>query len=148
MSAKKEVTLRIVLEAPPAGVAFGVQKGHGSAYETVQIQHSRGSDLMFEFGVEATGENVDGAADFRGPFVQGPRGGRFVYLDIGTLAGQHDSPWSRRLKIPLTGITTTLLRRASSGGSPALEARVPGTGRDGTPSCASVKDFRGWKAAG
>jgi hypothetical protein len=91
---------------------------------------------------------VDGAADFRGPFVQGPRGGRFVYLDIGTLAGQHDSPWSRRLKVPLSGITTTLLRRASSGGCPALEARVPGTGRDGTPSCASVKDFRGVEGRG
>jgi hypothetical protein len=47
VSAKKEVTLRIVLEAPPTGVAFGVQKGHGSAYETVQIQHSRASDLTF-----------------------------------------------------------------------------------------------------
>jgi hypothetical protein len=147
VTAKKEVTLRIVLEAPPSGVAFGVQKGHGSAYETVQIQQSSGSDLAFEFSVELTGENVDGAADFRGPYVQGPRGGRFVYVDIGTLAGQHDSPWSRRLKIPLTGIHSTLLRRASSGTSQALEARVPGTGRDGTPSCASVKDFRGWKAA-
>jgi hypothetical protein len=147
VTAKKEVTLRIVLEAPPSGVAFGVQKGHGSAYETVQIQQSSGSDLTFEFSVELTGENVDGAADFRGPYVQGPSGGMFVYVDIGTLAGQHDSPWSRRLKIPLTGIHSTLLRRASSGTSQALEARVPGTGRDGTPSCASVKDFRGWKAA-
>ena len=147
MSEKKEVTLRIVLEAPPSGVAFGVQKGHGSGYETVQIQQSRGNDLTFEFSVEPTGENVDGGADFRGPFVQGPRGGRFVYLDIGTAAGQHDSPWSRRLKIPLSGITTTLLRRASSGANRALETRVPGTGKDGTPSCASVKDFRGWKAA-
>jgi hypothetical protein len=147
VSGKKEVTLRIVLDTPPSGVAFGLQKGHGSAYETVQVQQSSGSDLTFEFGVELTGENVDGAGDFRGPFVQGPRGGRFVYLDIGTAAGQHDSPWSRRLKVPLSGITTAVLHRLASGANRVLEARVPGTGRDGTPSCASVKDFAGWRAA-
>jgi hypothetical protein len=26
-----------------------------------------------------------------------------------------------------------------------LEARVPGTGKDGGPSCATVKPFEGWK---
>jgi hypothetical protein len=26
-----------------------------------------------------------------------------------------------------------------------LEARVPGTGRDGGPTCPTVKDFEGWK---
>jgi hypothetical protein len=31
VTAKKEVTLRIVLEAHPSGVAIGVQQGHGSA---------------------------------------------------------------------------------------------------------------------
>jgi Family of unknown function (DUF5990) len=141
----REITLRIVLESPPPGVDFGVQKGKGSVYETIQTQRSTGSDLVFEFGVALKGESASRTADFGGPIVQGPRGGRFVYIDIGTYAGQRDTPWSRRLKIPLTGISSSLIRKASSGA--VLEARVPGTAKDGSPACASVKDFDGWTAA-
>jgi hypothetical protein len=137
----REMTLRLVLESPPAGVDFGIQKGRGSVYETIQTQRSTGGDLIFEFNV-----TVKGSEDFGGPFVQGPRGGRFVYVDIGTLAGQRDTPWSRRLKVPLTGISPRLIDRASLGGTLVLEARVQGTGRDGTPACASVKEFAGWRA--
>ena len=76
-----------------------------------------------------------------GPFIQGPRRQRFVYIDIGTYAGQTGCCWSRRLKVPLDGITAKDIR---AGG--VLEARVPGTGRDGGPNCATVRDFDGWKA--
>jgi hypothetical protein len=136
------VNCRIILEAPPPGVDFGLQKGRGSAYETVQTQRSDGADLRFEFtaGARAAGSS----ADFRGPFIQGPAGGRFVYIDIGTCAGQAGTPWNRRLKIPLKGITSDMIRRAASAKGALLETRVPGTGRDGTPACASVRDFGGW----
>ena len=137
-----DVTFRIVLESPPAGVDYALQKGHGSASETVQSQRSTGADLRFEFTVQMRPSGA--AADFRGPFVQGPAGGRFVYIGIGQYAGQPDTPWSRRLKVPLTGMTADTIRRASGA---LLEARVPGTGRDGTPACASVKEFGGWKLA-
>jgi hypothetical protein len=63
-----------------------------------------------------------------------------VYVDIGTCAGQADSCWSRRLKVPLEGIPAKMIRKGG-----VLEARVPGTGRDGGPNCATVKDFEGWK---
>jgi len=136
------VNCRIVLETPPPGVDYALQKGRGSASETVQTQRSDGSDLHFEFtaGARTAGSSID----FRGPFIQGPAGGRFVYIGIGTFAGQADTPWSRRLKIPLKGITPDLIRRASAAKAAVLEARVQGTGRDGTPACASVKDFGGW----
>jgi Family of unknown function (DUF5990) len=139
---ERELTLRIVLEEPPAGVDFAVQKGRGSVYETVQTQRAKGGDLQFEFTVGAEGPSNATAPDFRGPVVQGPRGQRFVYIDIGTYAGQTDTPWSRRLKIPLTGITWDLIDRASANG---LETRVLGTGRDGGPTCGTVKPFDGWK---
>jgi hypothetical protein len=145
MPSDREITVRIILESPPPGVDFGVQKGRGSAYETVQTQRSTGGDLTFEFDV-ALKPAGGGSADFGGPFVQGPRGGRFVYLDIGTYAGQRDTPWSRRLKIPLAGISSRAIGHASAGDRVVLEARVPGTGRDGSPACASVKNFTGWTA--
>jgi len=135
------VRFRIVLEGPPADVDYGLQKGRGSIYETVQTQRSDGGDLRFEFDAEIKASAAE--TDFRGPFVQGPSGGRFVYIDIGACAGQIGTPWSRRMKIPLGGITADMTRRAVSGA--VLEASVPGTGRDGTPACASVKNFTGWK---
>ena len=130
-----------MLEGPPADVDYGLQKGRGSIYETVQTQRSDGGDLRFEFDAEIKASGA--ATDFRGPFVQGPAGGRFVYLDIGAYAGQTGTPWSRRMKVPLGGITADMIRHAARGA--VLEASVPGTGRDGTPACASVKDFTGWK---
>jgi hypothetical protein len=136
----RELTLRIVIENPPAGVDYALQKGSGSACEPVQKQRSVDKDLYFEF----TPAIRDGASDpmraLGGPYVQGPPGQRFVYIDIGGYAGQAMSQWSRRLKIPLAGISRRMIE---AGG--VIEARVPGRGRDGGPTCATVKDFEGWK---
>jgi hypothetical protein len=137
-----ELTLRIVIEQPPPGVDFGLQKGSGSLYETIQVQRSQEKDLVFEFQPSIKEGVFDSMAALGGPFVQGPRGKRFVYIDIGTYAGQSASSWGRRLKIPLDGIPPKFI---ASGG--ILEARVPGTGRDGGPNCATVQDFEGWKPA-
>jgi hypothetical protein len=134
------VTLRIIIEQPPPGVDFALQKGSGSAYEPIQKQRSNGTDLVFEFQPSIKDGVSDIMAAMGGPFVQGPPRQRFVYVDIGTSAGQTDSCWSRRLKIPLEGISAKIIR---TGG--VLEARVPGTGRDGGPACATVKDFEGWR---
>lgn len=139
---ERELTLRIVLEAPPAGVDFGLQEGRGNDYKTVQTQRSKGSDLIFTCTLRAK-QSTNGGPSFLGPFTQGPPQERFIYIDIGTYAGQTDTPWSRRLKIPLHGISWELVEQALAS-SQILETRVPGTGRDGGPSCATVKPFKGW----
>ena len=143
-----DIRLRIVLESPPAGVDFGVQKGHGALHETIEKQRSTGGDLAFEFSVALKDAGTAGSADFGGPIVQGPRGGRFVYIGIGTYVGQTDAPWSRRLKVPLSGISASVIKKVSAATDGVLETHVPGTGKDGGPSCASVKNFEGWKLAG
>ena len=140
---EQEILLRIVLESPTPGVDFALQKGKGSDYDTVQNQTSNGDDLKFEFPVSIR-NGRDGNLQMGGPFVQGPAGERFVYVDIGTLAGQFDSPWSRRLKVPLRGISQDTIKRLLSDSQSILETRVPGKGRDGSPSCATVKPFDGW----
>jgi Family of unknown function (DUF5990) len=134
------LTLRIIVEQPPSGVDFALQRGTGNNYEPVQKQRFNGTDLTFEFQPSIKQGASHSIADLAGPFVQGPAGQRFVYVNIGTYAGQADSCWRRRLKIPLQGIPAKALR---AGG--VLEARIPGTGRDGGPNCATVKEFEGWK---
>jgi len=133
-----ELNLLIILEDPPPGVDFGLQKGSGDPYETVQTQRSSTGDLRFELSVRVR-EGKDGLPNFLGPFSQGPAQQRFVYIDIGTYAGQTNTVWSRRLKIPLHGITWELIKKGKT-----LETRVPGTGKDGGPNCATVKPFAGW----
>jgi hypothetical protein len=139
-----EITFRIILEKPPSKTDYGLQKGKGKDYETIQKQRSVGKDLYFEFTAKTkTGKN--GTPDFSGPFVQGPTGERFVYIDIGTAAGQPDTQWSRRLKIPLRDITSAMIKKLLSDPELIFETSVPGTGRDGGPNCATVKPFDGWK---
>lgn len=138
------LNLRIVLLNPPAGVDYGVQKGRGGAYETISKQRSIGGDLIFDFTVGLKPGSASGEPDFTGPIVQGPPGARFLYLDIGTYAGQLDSIWSRRLKVPLRGFTKVALDRCAANPATVLETRIPGTARDGEPACGSMKTFGGW----
>ena len=138
--------LHIVLIAPPAGVDYGLQKGSGSKYETVQKQRSEGTDLLFDLVIEIKGDRTKNVLpDFKGHFVQGIVGGRFLYIDIGTAAGQHGTMWSRRLKIPLTGISWDTIDEVTAKPGAILETHVPGRGKDGGPNCATVKPFAGWK---
>jgi hypothetical protein len=143
---EREVNLRIILEEPTAGVDFGLQKGRGADYETIQTQRSQGRDLTFELAVRAKDTGKVSPPNFLGPFVQGPTGERFVYIDIGTYAGQTGTGCSRRLKIPLHGITWEMIE-AVVGGKAFLETHVAGSGKDGSPNCATPKPFAGWKLA-
>lgn len=141
---EREVNLRIILEEPTAGVDFGLQKGRGGDYETIQTQRSKGRDLTFELAVRAKDPGRHSPPNFLGPFVQGPTGERFVYIDIGTYAGQTGTGWSRRLKIPLRDITWQMIEDVVEGKA-FLETHVAGSAKDGSPNCATPKPFAGWK---
>ena len=135
-----ELTLKVVLEKPLQGVAYGIQKGRAPAHEMVQTQIAHAGDLNFELNVEAR-LTSNGAWGLYGPFTQGSSEDRFFYIGIGTFAGQRDSPWSRRLKIPLMSIVELL---SVENESMIFETHIPGIGRDGGPNCGTVKPFAGW----
>jgi hypothetical protein len=139
---KQVLNLRIILLAPTPGVDFAVQYGKGNDYDTRFKQRSGNGDLLFEFPVEVriTADLVD----FGGPNVHGPRNERFIYIDIGRSAGQFDSIWQRRLKVPLKDISVTLVNEVMNNTASVLEIIVPGVAKDGGPNCATVKPFPGW----
>jgi len=140
-----EVKIQIVLEAPPPEVDFGLQLGKGKDYETVQKQRSEGKDLYFRCSLTAKNNRADGLPNFVGPLTQGPPTARFIYVDVGQFAGQRESCWSRRMKIPLTGISWEMLKKAAKDEKVILEARLRGAGRDGGPACGTVRPAEGWK---
>jgi hypothetical protein len=141
-----QITLCIKLTKPPPGIDFSLQKGSGNSYETVQKQISGNGDLMFEFPVTCNGDKQkDNLPKLGGPYVQGPAGAKFIYIGIGTFAGNKNSNWTRRLKVPLTGITWFMIDKILAATNAVLETNVPGTGKDGGPNCATVKPFNGWQ---
>jgi hypothetical protein len=140
----KDLPLLIILKIPPPGVDFGLQKGSGNNFEPVQIQRSGVGDLHFTFTIQIKGDKLnDAAPGFVGPFVQGPVPDKFVYLDIGTLAGQTESEWTRRLKVPLRDISWDMVEKVQTHPDTYLETNVAGTAKDGGPNCATVKPFEG-----
>lgn len=141
-----EIKFRIIVTSPPPGIVYGLQEGKGSNYKTIQKQQSGEGDLEFAFTAKLKISKTY-SIDFSGAFVQGVSGNRFVYIDIGTYAGQTNTPWSRRLKIPLTGITPAIISKLSGDDHLILETKVPGTSVNGEPNCATVKPFAGWHLA-
>ena len=139
-----ELPLRIVLIDPPAGIDYGIQHGSGSSYDTWFVQRKKRGDVSFDFSITVAESKKDRSPNFLGPIVQGRPGDRFIYVDVGTYAGQKHTPWSRRMKIPLRGISWTLIKQASKPGY-TLAARVQGTGKDGGPACATVPPLGGWE---
>jgi Family of unknown function (DUF5990) len=134
-----ELPLRVVLEAPTRDVVFALQRGKD---ELIAQTLSTGVDVAFNFTVNCL--LIEDAPDFRGSFVQGPRGGRFVYINAGELAGQAGSPWRRRAKISLGGISASLITALNASPSQVLCAHIAGKGKDGGPPAASVPLLNGW----
>ena len=90
-----------------------------------------GHPLLFEFPVNmAEGPRLTGEYVRR----EGPER-RFVYIAVGRQAGQH-STWSRRMKIDVHTLPLAMFDEAVKGR--ILEAVIVGTGKDGTPACATV----------
>lgn len=126
---------------PPAGVLYALQDGDD---RPVSQMMSDGGDLSLDVSVRFV-EDARGVR-YLGPFVKNQGGRRFVYFRVGTSAGQHDSPWTRRGKVWLEDIPLDLARAAAASGG-AVAACYPGTARDGSPSCATVRPIGGWRSA-
>ena len=127
------VTFRIVVRDPLPGVELRLQRGRD---ELVPPVERTAEATTFEFRLDAD-VGVDGGVRLRGPEVQGPREKRFVYVNAGTYAGQHDSPWGVRAKVPLTGLRAAV---AAASGRPGvvIEGTIDGRGRGGGPAAATV----------
>lgn len=144
-----ELQFKITLLKPTPEVDFALQKGSGNAYQTIQKQNVDSGDINFLFPVIVKGNReIDSMPKLSGPFVHGPANGKFTYIDIGTYAGQTGTVWGRRLKIPLSDIGWEMVDQLSTKPGLILATKVPGTGKDGGPNCATVKPFEGWEVVG
>ncbi|MDF7774385.1 DUF5990 family protein [Sphingomonas sp. AOB5] len=127
-----EIRMRIVIEQPVTGVLHSLQEGDDKVLDPKYSKD--GEPLPFDFPVRiAPGPKFFGDQVRR----EGPER-RFVYIRIGQSAGDCQSPWTRRMKIDIHDTPQDLLDRAMAGEG-VVELTVGGTGKDGTPACATVR---------
>lgn len=138
---QREIALRVVVLHPPPGVAMRMQHGRAGLLEPSFASSER---LVFNLSVRVGGTRADGAPVLLGPFAHGRPEDRFLYVNSGTLAGQADSCWTRRAKLHLAGITRALAEAALAQPGAVLQADFQGVGRDGGPTCATVKGIE-WR---
>ena len=131
-----DLSLRITVMDPIAGVLLRLQRGRDGLVEPTRVTPS---EVTFDFTVRVRPTRPDGQPTFLGDFAQGPSASRFVYVNAGQQAGQVNTPWSRRAKIPLSGIGRDQIRAAVAQPGAYLEVRIPGQGSDGGPTCATVR---------
>ena len=133
--------LRINVLHPVKGVALKMQRGREALVDPSAASAAR---TTFDLTVRVAGR-PGGQPNFLGEFTQGPPASRFVYINAGKYAGQADTPWGRRAKIPLTGITRALADKARRADG-VLAVDIEGTGRDGGPAAATVEPLgAGWR---
>jgi hypothetical protein len=75
--------------------------------------------------------------DLRGPYIQGPPGGRFIYLSWVSAGDDGILSMFRRAKLWLTAVPPEVLREAAGRG--ALAGRLGLTDNRGAPRCAAVR---------
>jgi hypothetical protein len=131
-----ELAMRIIVVDPVPGLSMALQRGQAAKAVLTPPAILSDAAITFEFEVIVDGVLPNGDPRLLGPFVQGPATARFVYLPIGRYAGQPDSEWGGRVKVPLEGLGWTKIETRPLG--ERLEARIKGRSPKGGPAMAST----------
>ncbi len=116
------------------GIHVGVQRGND---DVLGLVFGDAADAVFDIEIDSV-EGSDGQAGFRGPYVHGRRGERFVYLTWGEVHEQGIFTMFRRLKLHLAPLAEqasveTLLAAKK------IQAVLELTDTRGRPLAASVR---------
>jgi hypothetical protein len=136
---KNEISIRIKVLRPLKGIKMKVQRGKDEllfpAKDTVDEQ-------IFELDIDV--DLASAVPNFLGKYAQGPKNHRFIYVNSGIYAAQSGTVWNRRAKITLMNVTRAQIDEVLADPALVLETEFDGVGRDGGPTCASVKGLV-WK---
>lgn len=114
-------------------VHVGVQRGT----QVIDLVPGDAPEAVFAFTIDVV-RGEDGQIDFRGPFVQGKRGARFLYLSWGECVPDGQFRMFRRAKLLLSALAEPEIADALVADT-VIEAVVNLTGPRGDPICASLR---------
>ena len=136
---KFEIPIRIRVNRPPEGVITKVQRGKDELLPPSEVLSD---SVSFELTVSV--DLTESRPNFLGKYAQGPKHDRFLYVNSGSYAGQLKPGWDRRAKLSLMSITGEQIQEIMTTEDACMFVEYEGTGRDGGPTCASVKGLE-WK---
>jgi hypothetical protein len=116
-----------------SGIHVGVQRGS----EVVGLVTGDAADAVFDIDLEVIADS-DGAPDFRGPYVHGRRGERFVYLSWGEVDDAGTFAMFRRLKLHLAPLVEQVSAESVLAAK-KIQAVLELTDTRGRPLAASVR---------
>jgi hypothetical protein len=105
--------------------------------DAVDLVPGDAAEAIFEFEVDILPDD-SGGWDFRGPYVHGKRGERFLYLTWGDHPPDGGYAMFRRAKLHLSCLDPALITTAADSAH-RLVARLGLTDGKGGPRCASVR---------
>ncbi|THD61529.1 DUF5990 family protein [Phenylobacterium sp.] len=136
-SERFDLPLRIVVADPLPGLAIALQRGKAAKAALAPPASRSAQAVAFDLEVTVDGRLPDGRPRLLGAYVQGPPEARFAYLSVGRYAGQADSEWAGRVKVPLGGIGLEAIAALAPGAR--LVAHIAGRSPRGGPALASVQ---------
>jgi hypothetical protein len=93
------------------GIHVGVQR-RGRPAELLDVTPGDAPAASWTLDAVVTAK-PDGGADLRGPYIQGPPGGRFIYLNWGTVGQSGVFTMFRRAKLWLNALPPEVLSAAA-----------------------------------
>jgi hypothetical protein len=114
-----------------SNVHVGVQRRR----HVINVVAGDAARAVFDVPVEVVLDPTIGI-DYRGPFAQGKRGQRFIYLNWGELAAENRFIMFRRAKLNLFTIPEHIARALADGCT--VHAELELTDARGEPICASI----------
>jgi hypothetical protein len=123
-----------------------------SGHRNVHVGVQRRRDVVDQAPADAEGADFDitldvASDDYRGPFAQGRRGQRFVYLSWGEVDDEGCFTMFRRAKLRLDVLPDDVASALRAGHT--VEAALGLTGADGGPLCAAIPPHQiSWRVLG
>jgi hypothetical protein len=115
-------------------IEVGVQRRNKP---TEWLGRVRGDAASATWTLDCDAIDTPSGVDLKGPYIQGPPGGRFIYLSWGTVDDADNFTMFRRAKLWLDAIPPSVLAAATARG--VLVGRLGLTDRKGNPLCAAVR---------
>jgi hypothetical protein len=144
----RKVQIRIEATDLP-GRACGPSPDRPGGYDNIHVAVQRrnkrdellnlvpGDALSATWVLDSTAARTAAGFDLKGTYIQGPPGGRFIYLSWGTVDGAGCFELFRRAKLWLEAIPAEVIEAALGAG--ALVGRLGLTDAKGHPLCAAVR---------
>ncbi len=139
-----EITIEIACsELPSAGqdaLLLGIQRDN----EVIEAVSADTTRIVFKPTLRAR-RNPDGSVNFLGPFAQGPKAERFVYLNWMTAKSGVLTGMMGRIKLHLNHIKWADVKKAADANKP-IRVKLALTNAKGKPVMASVRpDAAKWE---